>query len=342
MTNLRTKLVVAAALVASIAVGGPIAVSVAAQRPLTDAAVVAAQPVPNAQFHPLSATSVSIGLDFYVPPRDPAALKAFIASVSTPGSRSFHRYLAKGQFAARFGATTQTIASITKYLASHGLRSITTSHDRLFVRASGSIRAVDALLHTTIHEYAYKGKRVYSNVTSARLPKALAGRVAAVVGLSDVPQYKASYVVHPQRPHATTTCSQMTQGTNATAGPFTISQMGANYKYGAFASQGDNGQGQTLAVFELTDYLPADIRYYQSCIGGAHDTIAGIRVDGGGGVDLSAEVEADLDIEIPATLAPKANIDVYEGPNSQAGVVDTYQRIATDDTAQVTTTSWGL
>ena len=33
---------------------------------------------------------------------------------------------------------------------------------------------------------------------------------------------------------------------------------------------------------------------------------------------------------------------MYEGPNSDTGVVDTYNRIATDNQAQAISTSWGL
>ena len=341
MRNPRSTVVVASALVASVAFGAPL-VSGAASRPAAPQAAVAAHLVAGAQFHPLAARNTTISLEFSVPPRSPAALKSFIASVSTPGSPRYGKYLAKGQFASRFGASPATVASITHYLGTHGLSGVSVTSDRLFVRAHGSVRAVEALLHTTISFYRYQGKTVYTNTKPARLPAALSGKVATVVGLSDVPEFHASDVlprtaVH----HDATTCSQMTTGTNATSGPFTISQVGDAYGYNAFATHGDLGQGQTLAVFELVNYLPGDIQYYQSCVG-KQDTISGIKIDGGGGININAEVEADLDIEVAATLAPKATLEVYQGPNSQAGDIDTYQRIATDDTAQVVTTSWGF
>ena len=50
-----------------------------------------------------------------------------------------------------------------------------------------------------------------------------------------------------------------------------------------------------------------------------------------------------LDIELQIALAPGASkIIVYEGPNSNTGVVDTYNRIATDNLAKQISTSWGL
>ncbi|HEY7947282.1 MAG TPA: hypothetical protein VID75_06380, partial [Acidimicrobiales bacterium] len=52
--------------------------------------------------------------------------------------------------------------------------------------------------------------------------------------------------------------------------------------------------------------------------------------------------EAALDIENVIELAPSATIDVYEAPNTLRGVFDSYTAIATADTAQVVSTSWGL
>jgi kumamolisin len=52
--------------------------------------------------------------------------------------------------------------------------------------------------------------------------------------------------------------------------------------------------------------------------------------------------EVVLDIEMMVGLAPKASkIVVYEGPNSSAGVIDTYAKIASDNTAQQISSSWG-
>ena len=41
-------------------------------------------------------------------------------------------------------------------------------------------------------------------------------------------------------------------------------------------------------------------------------------------------------------LAPQANVLVYQGPNSVQGLIDTYDKIATADQANVVSTSWGL
>ena len=339
MRSLRAVLVTTAAVLMSLAAVGTQSASGAANGQRSE--IVAATVVPSLYRAVAWSTSTTIGLEFNVAPRNPAALASFISGVSTPGSAQYGRYLAKGNYASRFGATDATISTITHYLTAHGLSSVSASPDHLFVRARGSIRAVDALLHTSIREYIYKGTHVYANVTPAVVPTVLSRAVRTVLGLSTVPQFLASYSIGRTVAHTSSDCSHMTKGINANSGPFTVAQLGSIYKFGAFATHGDLGQGETMAIFELTNYLPGDIAHYRDCVS-TNATISGINVDGGGNVSISAEVEADLDIEIAATLAPQANLQVYQGPNSEAGAVDTYQRIAVDDTAQVVSTSWGL
>ena len=54
-------------------------------------------------------------------PRSEAALTRFIAAVTDKHSPLFHRYLAPGQFAARFGPAPSSIAAVTARLRAEGL-----------------------------------------------------------------------------------------------------------------------------------------------------------------------------------------------------------------------------
>ncbi len=42
------------------------------------------------------------------------------------------------------------------------------------------------------------------------------------------------------------------------------------------------------------------------------------KVDGGSGALGDGQVEVELDIEVLHAIAPKANVTVFEGPNSDA------------------------
>src|SRR5262249_33656501 len=106
-----------------------------------------------------------------------------------------------------------------------------------------------------------------------------------------------------------------------------------------------NGSGQTLGLFELDGYTASDVTNYENFFSLPHVTLQNVLVDGFSGIPSGGggSAEVTLDIELQIALAPGATrILVYEGPNSTAGVVDTYNRIATDNLAKQISTSWGL
>ena len=63
-------------------------------------------------------------------------------------------------------------------------------------------------------------------------------------------------------------------------------------------------------------------------------------VDGGPGAGPGFG-EAILDVEDVLGLAPEANVLVYGAPNTNDGLLDAYDRMVTDDRAQVISSSWG-
>ena len=57
----------------------------------------------------------------------------------------------------------------------------------------------------------------------------------------------------------------------------------------------------------------------------------------------SGATEVTLDIELQVAMAPGASrIMVYEGPNTDPGILDTYNKIVTDNQAKQISTCWGL
>jgi kumamolisin len=104
------------------------------------------------------------------------------------------------------------------------------------------------------------------------------------------------------------------------------------------------GEGQVLALFELDGYRSSDISTYAGTFGISPPVpLQTILVNGFGGSAGPGASEVTLDIELMMALAPRAaKIMVYEGPNTDAGVIDVYQRIANDNIAKQVSTSWGL
>ncbi|MHB8556374.1 MAG: S53 family peptidase, partial [Candidatus Dormibacteria bacterium] len=106
------------------------------------------------------------------------------------------------------------------------------------------------------------------------------------------------------------------------------------------------GKGTTIAIATLAPFYNKDANafwtYYKIKRTGS---LSQVSVDGaptdtsGAGQGGS---ESSLDVERSGAMAPGANIVAYIAPNTNNGFVDLFNTVATENTAQVMTTSWGL
>lgn len=132
------------------------------------------------------------------------AAESFARAVSTPGSTSFHHYLAPAVYAARFGAPAAEAARVESWLRSSGFTGIKASPLRSYVRATGAASAINAAFHTTLRLYhatsAVNAGRypLRANSTAISLPASLSGTVLGVTGLDN-----AAPLLPLQRPSAT-------------------------------------------------------------------------------------------------------------------------------------------
>ena len=106
---------------------------------------------------------------------------------------------------------------------------------------------------------------------------------------------------------------------------------------GAYAN-GDNGSGQTIGIYELGTYDPSDVSIYYSCYG-ITTVPSTVNVDGGSVGGFSDE--ATMDVEQTSGLAPGANIEVYDGPNSSSRSDRHLHADGRRRHRPIITTSWG-
>ncbi len=381
-TTRRVVWLAAAGLVASVLAGGaiPAAAAVAAVAapstvPVGHAAVV---PLGSTQIGPRSA-SATLRLDVALAPRDPTALDQFLQQVYDPTSPAYHHFLARGSFGPRFGAAPSTIDAVDSALSAVGLTPGPVSSDGMIVPVSTTVGQAESAFGTSIVQYRLRSGRIaFGNTAAPKVPAPIAPDVVGVLGLSDLQRaHPALEVGHsvavpasvPAEPGAAglplhaagllrpavvpssptpaalprasgpSPCSAATADT--VSGGYTANQIATAYGFGTGAyAHGLVGTGETVAVAELEPYAASDIAAFESCysISTPVDTIP---VDGGAGTG-SGSGEAALDIENIASLAPGATIDVYEAPGVGTGLLDMYQTIASQDTAAVVSTSWGL
>jgi subtilase family serine protease len=280
-----------------------------------------------------------------------SALTSFIASLSNTASSNYHRFLTPAQYATRFGATSATVRAVEHYFSTYGFRIGALSKGRDILHVTGTTseiaRAFDAPVETVRLSTGALDAHFTSNAT---LPSSLAHDVTAVAGLdSVVPESTNLDTTHASAHAATapTACSAAGSSTGTTpnsVGGYTVQQQAALYGFSGAWSAGDTGVGQTIGVYELATFDSSDVQTFFSCYG-LTPSVTSINVDGGPTNSDNADNapdEATLDVEETAALAPGATIEVYQGTNNNSGPTDTYTEMASNDTATIITTSWGI
>ena len=313
------------------------------------------------------APSTPLHLTVALQPRDPAALLQRATAVSDPSSPLYRHYLTTAQFRRAFAATGATVAAVRASLQAHGLRvgSVSAGGLSLPVTAdAGLVSRAFALVFDRIR--LPSGASAIVNSLTPALDRTIAPLVQAVIGLSglDAPQplrarpslvhgslLRPSQVpgraVARARPQVVTGGPQPCSAAAAAApgqSAYTDDQIASAYDFSGAYTGGDQGQGITIALYELEPYSPQDIAAYQSCYG-TSASVTDVPVDGGAGSGAGSG-EAAFDVEQAIGLAPKANIVVYDGPNSNsngpgAGPFDVLQVAVDQDKAQVISDSWG-
>jgi hypothetical protein len=364
--SVRIRTTMFATVCLSVGLFAPAAGALRASEPTLASRIVApAASIPRGA-RDLGAVAASTRLTFgvFLNTRDSAGLARYASSVSDVHSPNYGRYLTRGQFAARFGASPASVATVAASLRARGLRVSVRALDGLQLTVSGSASTVERAFATHIDTFRLAGGAVSTGATSElRLPSAVAASVSGVVGLSDLARVHSStrplLLTHFRKPTNTSlgrhfagaasvpggpsACSRARSATVGGLGGITDDQVAHAYGLDGLYSAGDFGAGQTVAVYELEPFALSDVAGFENCYFGHSNTanITTINVDGGPGSGIGSG-ESALDIDNVAALSPAAHIAVYQAPNTTFGALDAYGQIVADDTAKVVTSSWGL
>ncbi len=259
-------------------------------------------------------TAARMSVEVSLAPRNESGLNAELRALYNKGSRQYGKYLAKGQFDARYAPTAATRNAVATYLRGEGL-AVSPTNSPFLLRATGPSAKITAAFHTDLRKYQdRKGISYFSNSASVRLPASVASAVQGVIGLSNTVRPQRS-VVRPvskaaksskskaaakpasssascETPYVTTSelFDLVNNGTNFPygygGGPgcsgLTPSQI--NSMYGApYSSPRTQGAGVTAAVFELSGYQQSDIDTWAHYFYGPgyNPPLEDVTVDGG-------------------------------------------------------------
>ncbi len=307
-------------------------------------------------------------LDVVLEPSSATELSALATAVSTPGSPSFRQFISPAQFAARFGASNETLAAVKQSLRDRGLHVTGVSANRLIVHVTGTTRRVERAFAVSLARYRLPdGTVVFANTAAPQLPRDVAAHVSQIVGLDSLAAPARGRLVRARKaaPHTGATrtpaiagagpqpnaaCAQQIAVASQSYPQALVSStdLAQAYGFGDLYQAGDLGLGVTVALVEFSSFFPGDIATFASCYG-ITPHVNEIPVDGGPGGPVTfgpgvgAQVEAELDIEAVLGLAPAATIDVYEAPQDPPGssALDVFTEAIDNPDVQVISTSWG-
>jgi subtilase family serine protease len=264
-----------------------------------------------------------------------AQLDRFLAGVHNPSSPDFHKWLTPEEFGNRFGPSSQDIDAVTGWLRSHGFVVEAVGKGKSWINFSGTVAAVEAAFHTSIHLYQVNGRLYHANNRDPSIPRALADVVAGVVSLNDFPRKAMhSKIIPADQPN-------YTSGTTHYLSPGDFAII---YDVNALYSAGIDGTGQSIAIVGRTHPSGSEWATFRTLMA-LPPNPPQVIVNGTDPGDLGGDedVEADLDVEWSGAVAMKATILFVTSKSTSTtdGVDLSAQYIVNNNLAPVMSTSFG-
>ncbi len=271
-----------------------------------------------------------LNLAIGVPARNRAELTAFLADINDPANPNYRHYLTGAQFNEAYGPTEADYATLTTYLKAHGFTVTQTYPNRLIVDVSGTIANIESTFHVKMYRYKHptEDRTFFGPDAEPTLDQDLP--ILDIEGLDNF------VLPHPKDLRKTPPGATTKQNGSGPSGNFIGKDFRAAYAPGVSL----DGSGQTIALFELGSYYPADISTYCSQAGLPNANITKVLVNGVSGNPSPGDDtgEQSLDIEVAHAMAPGAKILFYTG-NSPADILN---RIASDNLAKTVSSSFGF
>lgn len=249
-----------------------------------------------------------------------AALDRYLRALHDPGSPSYRRFLSAGEIGERFGISSRELARLTRRLEAAGLEVTQAYPQRTALRVTGSAARVSALFRAALGEFEEPSGRVYRRpLRPPTIPGDLRRSVVGVTGLSN-----RSLAVPAAVP-------------DGALAPKTTARA---YNLEPLHARGIRGQGQTIAIISFDSFNDSDPKLFDRRFGLSGPPVRHRRVAGGTPVGEN-QVEVNLDIDVIRSIAPKAQIINYEGPNGGVGYGDMMNAVIADGKAEIASISWG-
>ncbi|HEY3915230.1 MAG TPA: protease pro-enzyme activation domain-containing protein [Verrucomicrobiae bacterium] len=270
-----------------------------------------------------------------LPLRNQDSLSLLLHDLYDPSSPRYRQYLTPAQFTAQFGPTEQDYQSVIAFAHSNNLTVTGTHPGRTLLDVTGSVADIEKTFHLHLRVYQHPKEPRTFYAPDAEPGVDLVTPLLGITGLNNYILPHPLYVIPEPRG------KPVPRSGSASGGNYLGGDFRAAYVPGTTLT----GAGQSVGLFELDTYYPADIAAYEKLAGYSSVLLTNVPVDGFSGKVGDGDVEVSLDIEMSIAMAPGlSNVIIYEGPNvnnitSPNAVLS---QMATDDLAKQLSCSWGF
>jgi subtilase family serine protease len=288
-------------------------------------------------------------------PAQEAAVEKLVAEQQDRTSPNFHQWLSPEEFGQQFGPSDQDIATVTRWLESHGFVVSAASKGRQIIEFSGTAGQVAEAFQAPIHEYMVNGEQHFANANDPSIPNALLSVVGGIKSLNDFRPKAMSHVRKSRALSAgpSTEASVKHQTTFNSAEPCGVTAVDLCFGLGPtdFAiiynvqqlwNAGIDGTGETIAIVADSNINPLDVTDFRTIFGLPTNTPI-VTLNGSNPGLTDDEVEAALDVEWTGAVAKNATINLVVSKNttSTAGVDLSAQDIVDNKLGNILSVSFG-
>ncbi len=288
-----------------------------------------------ANLTPLGRLSASqrLNLAIGLPLRNQQLLNDFLRQVYDPANPEYHHYLTSGQFTEQFGPSAEDYQAILDFAHTNGFIVTSTHPNRMLLDVSATTGDIERAFHLRLQVYQHptEPRTFYAPDADPLVDPSVP--VLDVSGLNDFEPPRSHAKVRPQ--------PQQLAGANPAAGSGSGgSYQGNDFRAAYLPGSSATGLGQKLGLAEFDGYYPNDIAIYEQGASLPNILLTNVLLDNFDGIPGSGNLEAPLDIEVAAAMAPGlSEIIVYEaGPNGSFN--DVFNRMASDNLARQLSSSW--
>jgi subtilase family serine protease len=289
----------------------------------------------------VAARSQAVSLALTLHYRHETELSQLLEAQSDPASPYYGRFLSNQQFNAYFAPAAGDYTRIAMSLERAGFTIVRTYDNRTVLDVRAPAATAGDYFRTEIHTVYQAGHGLrYANVRPALMPTDLQRDVVAISGFDNLNKAQFDYVRGRPQQVSPDNVGGMLHGPDGGFGPVALAT-GFDFP----VQHGFDGTGHatanvagTVKDSDITSFLTF---FGETRTGKTHRKI--IEGSGQWNPNDPAVVEATLDVETMASLAPGADIYLYilENPVDQPGE-DAYNAIVSDNKVDIVNSSFGV